>query len=609
MRGFFVEKLIASGPNKIDSVISFCKGLNIIHGKSDSGKTIAANSIAYAMGGSTVPFSSDVSGGYDAVSIVLRASSNRTIRITRKIGKDKAVVESDVPGIKSGEYNVSASQNSPSINDIFLKLIGLNYTPMIGKNANSEKVKLTWKNLMRALYLDKETMGKSSFVIEPQNSYERTPLLSVLLFLIYGQDFSEDDPQTKATIRKAQCEAKLSYVSEKKDEYARKKQKADETVKSLSGNISKKDIDGYSDGLAMLEERIKQAIQESSMYYSELQDKEEQLRENQILLDRYEILKSQYVADVKRLNSIVEGNVALSSVDDSEKCPFCDSPIPIHKQSLNKEIATNELKTIMNLLGGLETAEVDTREKIAKLQQKIDDLKLNKKICDDGVEKELKPLASSIKAIISSYEESIVAEQNLKLYNEMIAELEADMALLEEEEKTGNLDYKRNRYKPKEFFNEDLINSLTTYAKEILERCRYSNFNEAAFDLNSFDIQINGVDKSLVHGQGYCSLFNSVLFLVFRECFYRKAKYNPGFLMIDTPLLGLVEKIGEPDPQNQKKYLYQYLASHTEGGQIIILDNTNELPGFLYKRENISVIEFSEASRKGFFVDYNRANR
>ena len=59
--------------------------------------------------------------------------------------------------------------------------------------------------------------------------------------------------------------------------------------------------------------------------------------------------------------------------------------------------------------------------------------------------------------------------------------------------------------------------------------------------MKDFDIEVNGHKKLHVNGQGYCSFLNSIVAVVFRCCMEKYAKYNPGFVVIDTPFLGLAQ--------------------------------------------------------------------
>ncbi|MCK9303723.1 MAG: ATP-binding protein, partial [Bacteroidales bacterium] len=186
MASFFVERLIATGPGRTDSIIEFVPGLNIIHASSESGKTMAANSIAYAFGCSKVPFLPETTDGYDSVEIQLRSQNGFLTKISRHINDDYVHVASENPSIKEDTYsleypkdddNTGKKKKDPLVlNTLLLKLIGLDCVPLIGANGRSDKKRLTWKNFFRVLYLDKEKIGLDEYVIEPRETYERTLL-------------------------------------------------------------------------------------------------------------------------------------------------------------------------------------------------------------------------------------------------------------------------------------------------------------------------------------------------------------------------------------------------------------------------------------------------
>ena len=53
MPGFYIKKVTANSAKKGDASVTFGKGLNIIQGRSDSGKTCVANCIDFIYGGQT----------------------------------------------------------------------------------------------------------------------------------------------------------------------------------------------------------------------------------------------------------------------------------------------------------------------------------------------------------------------------------------------------------------------------------------------------------------------------------------------------------------------------------------------------------------------------
>ena len=62
MNGFFLTKLVVSGPKLPDAVINLNDGVNIIYGPSNTGKTYIIKCIDYLFGAGTVPI--DEGSGY-----------------------------------------------------------------------------------------------------------------------------------------------------------------------------------------------------------------------------------------------------------------------------------------------------------------------------------------------------------------------------------------------------------------------------------------------------------------------------------------------------------------------------------------------------------------
>ena len=105
---------------------------------------------------------------------------------------------------------------------------------------------------------------------------------------------------------------------------------------------------------------------------------------------------------------------------------------------------------------------------------------------------------------------------------------------------------------------------------------------------------MDGVPKSEDQGKGYRSFLNSVVALMLYEYFNRdKVFIKPGFLMIDTPLLGLDENEDVSGNNTIKKGLYQYFINHQGDGQIIIVDNLNTIPEDIdFKAKGVNVVTY-----------------
>ena len=142
--------------------------------------------------------------------------------------------------------------------------------------------------------------------------------------------------------------------------------------------------------------------------------------------------------------------------------------------------------------------------------------------------------------------------------------------------------------------------------KEALIECAYDNLTTARFNMKDFDIEINGHKKADIHGQGYCSFLNSIVAMVFRSYMNAHATYDPGFVVIDTPLLGLDQGVNDSAPESMRTALFKYFISHQHDGQIIILENIRHIPKLDYKAAGAHVITFTkglESGRYGFLND------
>ena len=160
-------------------------------------------------------------------------------------------------------------------------------------------------------------------------------------------------------------------------------------------------------------------------------------------------------------------------------------------------------------------------------------------------------------------------------------------------------------YHPKDYFDSEFQTGMTENAESILTECRYHNFTAARFDIPTFDIEVNGEAKASSHGKGYRSYLNTVVALMFRKFLAEHATYNPGLLIIDTPLHGLDEEVPEDAPESMRAGLFTYFMNHQEG-QLIVIENLDHIPNLDYENSGANVITFTkkrDEGRYGFLND------
>ena len=129
MSKFHIEKLIVMGSGKEPSILEFGRGLNIICGPSDTGKSYVLECLDYLFGSDRIRF--DRTAGYDRIKLII-VIEGRKVTLSRQLDTNRVEVHSDARDIMSGTYKTSGKKNN--ISDLWLQLIGIEEEHNIIKN-------------------------------------------------------------------------------------------------------------------------------------------------------------------------------------------------------------------------------------------------------------------------------------------------------------------------------------------------------------------------------------------------------------------------------------------------------------------------------------------
>jgi hypothetical protein len=596
--GFYIKKVIANSVEKGDASVTFGTGLNIIQGRSDSGKTCVANCIDFIYGGSvSKPFKD--SAKYDGVTMIV-ASNDKPGEITlrRTVGKNQVDVTSTISGIDSGTYDINYRKNAknPPLNDVWLRLIGIEPEVMIVTNARFETKRLTWKNLLRVFYLDEGRVDDIDSIVEPSHRYmENTLFLSALLYLITGRTFTETDAQEKKEIKKARRKAVKDYVNQKIQNAADRKKKLEKDLHIFEGVDVEAQIAEATAALEETRKKIDQALEESQKILAAILDDEQQIAEFNVLLNRYQKLASQYKGDIQRLSLIAEGEEAYKNVQQPLICPYCDNPVNPRKRKSYLQSARITMERTMTELVGLQETEKDVDDQKMEVQEDLRKLKEQRNALESRIKKELRPQESQQINILNSYKAYLRIETEMSLIDSYAEDFGNDLDDLENEQKNDTT----TEYHPKEYFSDDFVPTMSEYAQTILKECHYSDLLKATFNFTKFDIMVNGEDKGTSHGKGYRSYLNTVMILMIRKYLTNYAKFDPHTFIIDTPLHGFDDGVDEGMPESMRAGLYRYFMNHQDEGQLIIIENLDHIPNLDYEGSGATVTTFEKVDEPG----------
>ena len=209
---FYIEKVIASGPGKKDSIIELKKGVNIIYGPSNTGKTHIVKCIDFLFGSKKEPI--DISTGYKYIKLIIK-TKNGSITMNRIIGENKIEVSSTDPHISSGKYASKASSKNydKTINSVWLSLINIDDLHFVIGNENYKKQVLSWRTFCHMFLLtETKIISEESAILSGRNTSD-TAVLSSLIFLLSGQDFAETDAKDSKEIKEAKKNAVKAYIN------------------------------------------------------------------------------------------------------------------------------------------------------------------------------------------------------------------------------------------------------------------------------------------------------------------------------------------------------------------------------------------------------------
>ena len=595
---FYITKVTATGTGKTPATVTFNKGLNIICGVSDSGKTCVLKCIQFAMGVIKKPFEKEQTG-YDSVSRDIMTPGG-PIHLSRTVGKNVVNVVSQIRSIDGGDYDVEYKSNgnkNPVLNELWLKLIGIEKLPMIIKNQDFARQRLKWNTLMGLFWLKEQEIENPKSVLLPSTPTQNPYFFASLLFLLTGNEYPNMEEHDKDEISKAKKEAVRQFVNGRISQMSKKREELQKALSAYSDLDVEEEMQKLIDNLSETEAAIAAATEESKDLLSNLLDLKEKEAENQITYSHFKSLKSQYTADIKRLSFIVDGEVHFHSVDKNKKCPFCEGNIRPAERKSYIDASRAELNRIITQLQGLSESEEDVISSLNEVRGKILYLENQRSEIEKLIETELTPQSNKLREGIQQYRSYIQLQQESTVLQNVSQEWIVELQKQESE------DSDNPKFKPKEHFPVDFNTRINEIAYSILVDCKYENLNTAHFNMGTFDLEINGYAKEDSHGKGYWAFINTVVGLTFRQYLHEDAVYKPGIFVVDTPLLGLDQGVDDNAPTSMRTALFQYFIDNQSEGQMIVVENTKDLPELDYEASGAKVIEFTQGKYKSKYKE------
>lgn len=605
MNRFTIKKLTVSGGGHQDSIIEFSDGLNIIIGPSNTGKSLIMDCIDYIFG--FTPKASkpskivDNNNGYTHVELELKTAFG-LVSLKREIGKTKISIVSQHPEIESGTYS-SNSNAQKSINNVFLKLIGIKNTHKVLSSQTGNTQNLTWRSILYLFFMKQNDIDRESSALLSPNPMGSTSSAAALLYLLTGKDANDFQKPEDPTISIAKRNAIIMYIRNKRDQLS---QRQEELTKLLSGHdISDTQtmIEQINIEIHTLQTELNNATQKSKRIMLEIYQQNSKLSECNTILYNFHSLSKQYQSDVKRLGFIVDGQIASSNHRLVSHCPFCDAELKTNLDEDYVTAAASELTKLGQHISELSDAQSSAERKKKSIEEHIASLEKEKNFLDSYITNELQPKIVSFKSDLDKNLQLIRWQDELERIHQEEIQYSADLFEKETEE-----DPKKVKYNIFASYEYNLVNG---FEKELITALTNSNFGGASssrLNMNSFDIEIEGHSKPTCMGGGYSAVLNALTVYAMTNYIYKKDGYAPGFLAMDSALSQLSEAEHIKTEDSIKYGFMQFLISNAFNRQVIVIEHKDKIP-FVPKTDaskGIYVTEFTmnkNSGRYGFLND------
>ena len=597
MLNFMIESLRVSGPGKIDGFIKFSDGLNIIQGRSNTGKTWILKCIYYLFSSDTRPYSPLT--GYTDIEGVFQTKRYGRITMTRKLDEEKVTVVAESEEVENGEYDTNYKRISTRyLNDLWLRIIGLDETIEVPKSARYARERMSWANVANVFYADENEIDKADSIVIKDPRYE-TPLIASLYFLLTG-DYKKGIPEiTKPEVATAKKKAVIDYIDEQVSSLTQTRVSYIKQLEELAGLDIESEMHALTVHIEEAQQDIKELIEENTAIVRQMAEYQQEDANCRVLLDRYESLISQYKADLQRLDFISKGEQAVTGLPANGICPFCGGQLHPDLYEGYVEAIDAEIKRIASELAVIVATENSVRDEQESIRQSIDDLQLRRAAVNKALDDKNREI-QSYRYGLQRFKDYTRLQTGINFVNDQLEILG--------KKKVSELQKQKNPplYHAKQEFEEEVGTGFNVILNRILKECNYRSVGYASWDFSTFDILMDGVPKSEDQGKGYRSFLNSVVALMLYEYFNTDDVFiKPGFLMIDTPLLGFDENEDAFEGDTIKRGLYQYFIDHQGEGQVIIVDNLNVIPEDIdFQAHGINVVTYHKDEKDGHIYGF-----
>jgi hypothetical protein len=590
------------GPNKEPAEFTFTKGLNILWGSSDTGKTFLVEAIDFMLGAGDPLKDIPERAGYDRVLLGLTlAGKEYTLHRSINGGAFKLFdgLLQDVPDDPRAATKLSAGNNADNLKNLpnwLLHGIECKNADILYNSTKGTTKLLGFRALAHLCIIPypKITTAKSP-ILSPQWT-EWTREYAVFRFLLTGVDESAVtseiliapeilperptiSPDTLAEMI-SDYEAELAKLTDNPDGIDAEETAIEEEIDKLQASIRN------------MEGRISQTSQQRKTVYDSYNRFGARVTEITELLERFKLLDAQYTNDIKRLVAIEESG-QFFVLREPMACPLCgalpegqhhaaacDGNVTAVTQAAKAEIA--KIRVLQSELQGTVAALTKERTEGAAEQTTLAGQWSQ---YQREIETALSPDFAAARERYTGLIERRAKIQQADVVYKKIRSLRRRLdeptpapkkVVAEEPEETAEV---------QEYIPKSVLGEFSKTVSAILTEWHFPDSTVVYFDESKRDVVIGNRLRGS-RGAGLCAITYSAFTLaIFEFCRSRKMPH-PGVVILDSPLIAYKEPKADDEGiagTDLKRRFYEHLEVFAGEEQIFIVDNTEPPAAFVPK--------------------------
>ncbi|MGE3759726.1 MAG: hypothetical protein AB7H97_18310 [Pseudobdellovibrionaceae bacterium] len=597
------------GARVAPAFIGFDQSLSVVCGASDTGKSFLVEAIDFLLGGKDLRGIPELSG-YDKARIAIESSERGTWTFERSIeGGNYRIYEGNIGAAtdakESGTMKMKhAAGREDNISGWLLGAIDL-LGKYLRKNANGECRSLSFRDIARLIIVNEQEIIRQDSPFLTGQYISKTAEKSLLKLMLTGIDdraiVPAGDRKQSESSDQAKTEILEQWITDLEDEITEhgfSREELEEQLRKLEVSIS-----SSREQIQLVQSHLNEMTTQRREFVRNREAIKDRIDDITNMLERFALLKAQYVTDLHRLLAIEESG-SLFVHHERVPCPLCGAlPEAQHRvEECSGDVesiviaAAAEMEKIKRLASDLDSTVTALKDESARLSENLVDVEDQ----FNGVDSEIKSaIAPELTDVQSSYTEFVDTRSKIVFLLSLFARL--DKLLAQKEELFGDAEEAEGgdqRIATK--LSTQVLHDFSKTVQRILEAWDFPDTGSVHFDETTMDFVINGKLRGN-RGKGLRAITHAAATLGLLEFCKERSLPHPGFVVLDSPLLAYYKPEGEGDSlqgSNLKQKFYKYLIEEHSDSQVIIVEN--EHPPEVFE-EQIGLSIFTKNPQQGRF--------